>query len=67
MTIGVFLSFIPAGLGVSEVVTTAVLTNMGILAATAQTGALVLRAYTLIIVFRGVMLGYLYSERFLSV
>jgi uncharacterized membrane protein YbhN (UPF0104 family) len=45
VTIGAVLSFIPAGLGVSALVTTAVLTNMGVVAVTAQAGALVLHAY----------------------
>jgi len=48
VTIGALLSFIPGGLGLSELVSTTVLTNMGVVAVTAQAGALVLRAYTLI-------------------
>jgi uncharacterized membrane protein YbhN (UPF0104 family) len=48
VTIGAIVSFIPGGLGVSEMVSTTVLTNMGVLPVTAQAGALILRAYTLI-------------------
>ena len=55
VTIGAVLSLIPAGLGVSAVVTTAVLTNMGVVAVTAQAGALVLHAYGLIIVLFGLV------------
>jgi uncharacterized membrane protein YbhN (UPF0104 family) len=51
--VGNLLSFVPSGLGVSEVVTTAILTNVGIAAVTAQAGALVLRAYTVLIFFFG--------------
>ena len=53
VTVGYLLSFVPGGLGVSEVVTTAILTNMGVAAVTAQSGALVLRAYTLLIFLFG--------------
>jgi len=53
VTVGYLLSFVPGGLGVSEVVTTAILTNMGIAAVTAQAGALVLRAYTVLIFLFG--------------
>ena len=53
VTMGTILSFIPGGLGVSEVLTSAVLTNMGIASVTAQAGALILRAYALIIVLFG--------------
>jgi uncharacterized membrane protein YbhN (UPF0104 family) len=55
VTIGAVLSFIPGGLGVSAVVTTAVLTNMGVVAVTAQAGALVLHAYVLIILLFGLV------------
>jgi uncharacterized membrane protein YbhN (UPF0104 family) len=59
VSIGTVLSFIPGGLGVSAVVTTAVLTNMGIVAVTAQAGALVLHAYALTIVLFGLVhLGF---------
>jgi uncharacterized membrane protein YbhN (UPF0104 family) len=53
VTVGYLLSFVPGGLGVSEVVTTAILTNMGVAVVTAQAGALVLRAYTLLIFLFG--------------
>ena len=55
VTIGAFLSFIPGGLGVSELVTTAVLTNMGVVAVTAQAGALILHAYGFIMIFFGLV------------
>jgi uncharacterized membrane protein YbhN (UPF0104 family) len=45
VTLGYLLSFVPGGMGVSEVVTTAILTNMGVAAVTAQAGALAMRAY----------------------
>jgi uncharacterized membrane protein YbhN (UPF0104 family) len=53
VTMGTLLSFIPGGLGVSEVIASAVLTNMGVASVTAQAGALILRAYALIIVLFG--------------
>jgi len=53
VTVGYLLSFVPGGLGISEVVSTAILTNMGIAAVTAQAGALVLRAYTVFIFLFG--------------
>jgi uncharacterized membrane protein YbhN (UPF0104 family) len=53
VTVGYLLSFVPGGLGVSEIVTTAILTNMGIPVVTAQAGALVLRAYTVLIFLFG--------------
>ena len=53
VTVGLLLSFVPGGLGVSEVVTMTILTNMGIATATAQAGALVLRAYTVVIFLFG--------------
>jgi len=55
VTIGGLLSFIPGGLGVAELVTTEVLINMGVVAVTAQAGALVLRAYSLIVVLFGLV------------
>jgi uncharacterized membrane protein YbhN (UPF0104 family) len=55
VTFGAMLSFVPIGLGVSELVTTAVLTNMGVIAVTAQAGALVLRAYSLFVMFFGLV------------
>ena len=61
VTLGTILSFIPGGLGVSEVLTSAVLTNMGIASVTAQAGALILRAYAVIIVLFGLthLMGWL--------
>jgi uncharacterized membrane protein YbhN (UPF0104 family) len=53
VTVGYLLSFVPGGLGVSEVVSTAILTNMGIAAVTAQAGALAVRAYGLIVILFG--------------
>jgi uncharacterized membrane protein YbhN (UPF0104 family) len=55
VTLGAVLSFIPGGWGVSELVTTALLTNMGVVAVTAQAGALVLDAYGFIIIFFGLV------------
>jgi len=55
VTFGVLLSFVPGGFGVSELVTTAVLTNMGVVAVTAQAGALVLRAYSLFVMLFGLV------------
>jgi uncharacterized membrane protein YbhN (UPF0104 family) len=55
VTIGAVLSLIPGGLGVSAVVTTAVLTNMGVVPVTAQAGAMVLHAYGFIIVLFGLV------------
>ncbi|MBV8891768.1 MAG: flippase-like domain-containing protein, partial [Acidobacteria bacterium] len=72
VTIGAVLSFIPGGLGLSAVVTTAILTNMGIVAVTAQAGAVVLHAYGLIVVAFGLVhLGLwpiygIYSDRYLA-
>jgi uncharacterized membrane protein YbhN (UPF0104 family) len=54
-TMGALLSFIPGGLGVSTLVTTAVLTNMGVVAVTAQAGALILHAYGFIIILFGLV------------
>jgi len=53
VTIGAVLSFISGGLGVSELVTTVVLTNMGVVAVTAQAGALILHAYGFIAILFG--------------
>jgi uncharacterized membrane protein YbhN (UPF0104 family) len=53
VTVGYLLSFVPGGLGVSEVVTTAILTNMGITVVRAQAGALALRAYGVLIILFG--------------
>ena len=55
VTIGAILSFIPGGLGVSELVTTVVLTNMGIVAVTAQAGALILHAYGFVVILFGLV------------
>lgn len=53
VTVGNLLSFVPGSVGVSEVVTTAILTNMGIAAVTAQAGALALRAYGVVVILFG--------------
>jgi uncharacterized membrane protein YbhN (UPF0104 family) len=55
VTIGALLSFIPGGLGVSEMVATAVLTNMGVVAVAAQAGALVLHVYGFIAILFGLL------------
>jgi uncharacterized membrane protein YbhN (UPF0104 family) len=53
VTVGQLLSFVPGGLGVSDVVATAILTNIGIATVTAQAGALALRAYGVIVILLG--------------
>ena len=63
VTLGTLLSFIPGGLGVAEVLTVEVLVNMGIAPVTAQAGALILRAYALIVILFGLahlILGSIY-------
>ena len=55
VTIGAVLSFIPGGVDVSEMVTAAVLTNMGVAAVTAQAGALILYAYGLVVIVFGLV------------
>ncbi len=55
VTMGALLSLIPGGLGVSELVTAAVLTNMGIAAVTAQAGALILHVYGLVAILFGLV------------
>lgn len=54
ITYGTLLSLIPGGLGVAEVLTVEVLKNMGVDTIAAQAGALVLRAYGLILILYGV-------------
>ena len=54
VTLGTVLSFVPGGLGVSEVVTSQALVNMGIAPVAAQAGALILRVYALILVLFGI-------------
>jgi uncharacterized membrane protein YbhN (UPF0104 family) len=53
VTLGTLLSFIPGGLGVAEVLTVEALVNMGVTPVTAQAGALILRAYALIVILFG--------------
>jgi len=53
VTLGMLVSFIPGGVGVSEVLAAAALTNMGILSGPAQAGALMLRIYALMVVLFG--------------
>lgn len=55
ITLGTLLSFIPGGLGVAEILTVETLTNMGIELTNAQTGALILRVYALIIGLYGLV------------
>jgi uncharacterized membrane protein YbhN (UPF0104 family) len=55
VTVGAVLSFIPGGLGVSELVTAVVLTNMGVSAVSAQAGALILHAYGLVAILFGLV------------
>jgi uncharacterized membrane protein YbhN (UPF0104 family) len=55
VTIGTLVSFVPGGLGVSEVLTSTALINMGIATVTGQAGALILRAYGLIVVLFGLL------------
>lgn len=54
VTLGTVLSFIPGGLGVAEVLTVNALMHMGASPVAAQAGALILRAYALIVVVIGV-------------
>jgi uncharacterized membrane protein YbhN (UPF0104 family) len=53
VTLGSILSLIPGGLGVSEVMVPSLLVPMGVPAATAQAGALVLRLYGIMTLFVG--------------
>jgi uncharacterized membrane protein YbhN (UPF0104 family) len=53
VTLGSILSLIPGGLGVSEVMVASILVPMGVPAATAQAGALVLRLYGITTLFVG--------------
>jgi uncharacterized membrane protein YbhN (UPF0104 family) len=55
VTLGALLSWIPGGLGVSEVLTAGALVSMGIAPVAAQAGALILRAQALIIVLFGLV------------
>lgn len=55
VTLGTLLSWIPGGLGVSEVLTAEALVSMGIARVAAQAGALILRAQALIIVLFGLI------------
>jgi uncharacterized membrane protein YbhN (UPF0104 family) len=55
VTFGTLLSFIPGGLGVAEVLTVEALTNIGVDPIPAQAGALILRAYAVIVVFYGLV------------
>lgn len=53
VTLATLASLIPGGLGVAEVVTMVALTDMGIDPTAAQAGAMMLRAYALVIVLLG--------------
>jgi len=53
VTIGTLLSFIPGGLGVAEVLTVHAIENMGVASILAQTGALALRGYGIIVLLFG--------------
>jgi len=55
VTLGTLLSFVPAGLGVTEVLAFASLADMGIPDVTAQAGAMMMRVYGLIIVGFGLL------------
>jgi uncharacterized membrane protein YbhN (UPF0104 family) len=57
ITLVTILSFIPGGMGVSDVLTVQVLLSLGVPNVTAQAGALILRLYALIVIFSG--LGHL--------
>jgi glycosyltransferase 2 family protein len=61
VTLGVILSFIPGGLGVSEVLAATLLSDMGAGAPAAQAGALMLRAYAVFVVFFGLVHVALWS------
>jgi uncharacterized membrane protein YbhN (UPF0104 family) len=55
VTLGTLLSLVPGGFGVAEVLTVEVLVNMGIAPVAAQTGALILRVYGLMILIFGLI------------
>lgn len=55
VTLGSLLSFIPGGLGVAEVLTVEALVDIGVSPLTAQAGALILRAYALILILFGLV------------
>lgn len=55
VTLGTVLSMIPGGLGVAEVLTVEALVTMGIDPATAQSGALILRTYALMVILFGLV------------
>lgn len=68
VTLGTLLSFIPGGLGVAEVLTVEALMSTGVDPIPAQAGALILRAYAMIVVSYGathllVWLGFLFLTR----
>lgn len=53
VTLGTILSLIPGGLGVAEVLTVVTLINMGVAPVAAQSGALIVRVYGLVIILFG--------------
>ncbi len=53
VTVGTILSFIPGGVGVADLLTVEALMGVGIDQVAAQTGALALRAYSILILFIG--------------
>jgi uncharacterized membrane protein YbhN (UPF0104 family) len=54
VTLGSVVSLVPGGLGVSEILAAGLLTELGFARASAQGGALVLRAYGVIVLLFGV-------------
>lgn len=54
VTVGTILSFIPGGVGVADLITVEALIGAGIEQVAAQSGALILRAYAVIVVFIGI-------------
>ena len=55
VTVGTILSFIPGGVGVADLLTVEALMGVGIDQVAAQTGALALRAYSIVILFIGLV------------
>jgi uncharacterized membrane protein YbhN (UPF0104 family) len=55
VALGTLLSFVPGGLGVTEVLAFGALSSMGVSSIAAQAGAMILRVYSLIIVLFGLV------------
>ena len=55
VTLGILLSFVPGGVGVSEVLAAGALTSMGISSGAAQAGALMLRVHALMVLSFGLI------------